>query len=294
MTESSAPTLPPTAPPPLPLDRMIYADLCTDHYPWTEIMVDLEARQTAGFSGVLDAVQGERWARFVWARGQCLGGFTGGGQAVGWAQTHGGLPRARVRLGECPAPVSAVIWTSRAARAGQLAGRWPDTQLILKHEQFYGLLVSEELCSVWESGQVLAGQVPDSGALCVAYSPNTPENREPLLRFWRDLLAAVHHNVSLDEVWQQTCVRLSAEHPCLDPFVHDVTLRGGVLNVDPGVAVGEFRPALQTALRAALLGLGVGLDNLALGNLPSRPEWAAAGLGGPVTGAAPLRRPVGR
>ncbi|MBB5361835.1 hypothetical protein [Deinococcus humi] len=293
MTESPAMPLP-TTPPPLPLDRMIYADLCTDHYPWTEIMVDLEARQAAGFSGVLDAVQGERWARFVWARGQCLGGFTSGGQAVGWAQAHGGLPRARVRLGECSPPVSAVIWTSRAARAGQLPGRWPETHLILKHEQFYGLLVSEELCSVWESGQVLAGHLPDSGALCVAYSPNTPENRERLLRFWRDLLAAVHNNVALDEVWQQTCVRLSAEYPCLDPFVRDVTLRGGVLNVDPGVAVGEFRPALQTALRTVLLGLGVGLDNLALGDLPNRPEWAAAGLGGPVAGAAPLRRPVGR
>ncbi len=292
MTES--PALLPATPPPLPLDRMIYAGLCTDHYPWTEIMVDLEARQAAGFSGVLDAAQGERWARFVWARGQCLGGFTSGGQVVGWAQVHGGLPRARVRLGECAPPVSAVIWTSRAARAGQMAGRWPETHLILKHEQFYGLLVSEELCSVWESGQVLAGHLPDSGALCVAYSPNTPENRERLLRFWRDLLAAVHNNVALDEVWQQTCVRLSAEYPCLDPFVHDVTLRGGVLNVDPGVAVGEFRPALQTALRTALLGLGVGLDNLALGDLPTRPEWAAAGLGGPVAGAAPLRRPVGR
>lgn len=293
MTES--PTLPlPTAPPPLPLDRVIYADLCTDHYPWTEIMLDLETRQAAGFSGVLDAVQGDRWARFVWVRGQCLGGFTGGGQAVTWDVTHGGLPRARVRLGECSPPVGAVVWTSRAARAGALAGRWPDTQLILKREQFYGLVVSEELCSVWESGQVLAGHLPDDGALCVAYSPNTAENREQLLQFWRHLLAAVHSNVSLDEVWQQTCVRLSAEHPCLDPFVREVTLRGGVLNVDPTVAVGEFRPALQTALRVALMTLGVSLDDLALGDLPNRPEWAAAGLGGPVAGAASQRRQVGR
>ncbi|WP_415786705.1 hypothetical protein, partial [Deinococcus saxicola] len=277
-----------------PLDRVIYADLCTDHYPWTEVMLDLETRQAAGFSGVLDAVQGDRWARFVWVRGQCLGGFTGGGQAVGWDVTHGGLPRARVRLGECSPPVGAVVWTSRAARAGALAGRWPDTQLILKREQFYGLVISEELCSVWESGQVLAGHLPDDGALCVGYSPNSEENRERLLRFWHNLLGAVHSNVSLDGVWQQTCVRLSAEHPCLDPFAREVTLRSGVLNVDPGVAVSEFRPALQTALRVALLALGVSLDDLALGELPGQPEWAAAGLRGPVAGAAPVRRQVGR
>ena len=54
-----------------------------------------------------DAVQGDRWARFVWVRGQCLGGFTGGGQAVGWELVHSGLPRARVSLGECAPPVGA-------------------------------------------------------------------------------------------------------------------------------------------------------------------------------------------
>ncbi|GGL66523.1 hypothetical protein GCM10010840_00520 [Deinococcus aerolatus] len=293
MTES--PTLPtPAAPPPVPLDRTVYAGLRTDHYPWTEIMADLETRQSEGFSGVLDAEQGERWARFVWVRGQCLGGFTGGGQAVGWELVHGGLPRARVSLGECSPPVGAVVWTSRAARAGALAGRWPDVQLGLKREQFYGLLVSEGLCSVWDSGQVLAGRLPDTGEMCVAYSPNTPENRERLLQFWRDLLGAVHASIPLDEVWQQTCMRLSAEHPCLDPFVREITLSGGVLFVDRVLAVGEFRPALQTALRAVLLNLGINLNDLALGDLPNRPEWAAAGLGGPVLGSASQRRQVGR
>lgn len=293
MTES--PTLPsPAAPPPVPLDRTIYSGLRTDHYPWTEIMADLDTRQAGGFSGVLDAVQGDRWARFVWVRGQCLGGFTGGGQTVGWELVHSGLPRARVSLGECAPPVGAVVWTSRAARSGQLSGRWPDVQLILKREQFYGLLVSEGLCSVWDSGQVLAGRLPDDGAVCVAYSPNTHENRERLLTFWRDLLGAVAASVPLEEAWQHACVRLSAEHPCLDPFVREITLSGGVLSVDPALGVGEFRPALQTALRTALLGLGVGLQDLALGDLPNRPEWAAAGLGGSVAGATSQRRSVGR
>ncbi|MDV6374176.1 hypothetical protein [Deinococcus arenicola] len=294
---SPAPTSPTTAPPPLPLDTVIYTDLCTDYYPWTEVMLDLEARQAVEFSGVLDAFQGGRWARFVWSRGQCLGGFTHGGQAVAWAQVHGALPRARLHLGGCLPLVSDVVWTSRAARAGTLGGHWPDMERRLEREQFYGLLVSGGQCSVWDTGQMLSGRLPQAGASCVAHSPHTPDTREALLNFWRDLLRRVNHSVPLDEPWNRACVRLSAEHPCLDPFLQDITLRGGVLRVDVGVSVGELRPALHWALRTALGDLGIGLGDLALGNLPQRPEWAAAGLGGAVAPAAPQRqtgRQVGR
>lgn len=220
-------------------------------------MLDLDIRQAGGFSGVLDAAQGGRWARFVWARGQCLGGFTVGG---------------------CLPLVSAVVWTSRAARANTLGGHWPELERQLRREQFYGLLVSGARRSVWDTGQMLTGRLPQAGERYVAYSPNTPENRERLLHFWRDLLGAVHHNVPLDAYWKQVCMRLSAEHPCLDPFLREVTLSGGVLSVDAGVGVGEFRPALHSALRMALVGLGISLNDLALGDLPNRPEWAAATL----------------
>lgn len=280
MTQSS-PLLPPmTAPPAVPLDRAVYLGLSTDHYPWTEVTVDLAARQAQGLSAVFDAVQENRWARFVWLGGQLLGGFTHGGQPVLWNHTMQAMPRARISLVQVQPAVAQVIWACRAAQARPRPGAWPDLRFVLEQEAYYGLLVSGEACSYWISGRVVGGTLPPQGAVCLSYSPNVEGNREALVQFWIELMATIHRNVPLDEHWRQVLLRLSDDFPCLDPFMKDIHLQHGTLHIDPNLPVAEFSPALQAALHAMLARMNLRLSDLKLGSLPDRPEWASNGLEG--------------
>ncbi|WP_034408639.1 hypothetical protein [Deinococcus murrayi] len=264
---------------PLPPEPAVYHGLCTDHYPWTEVTSDLLTRQGQGLSAVFDAQQGPHWARFVWVGGALRGGFTAHGE-VGWAQAMAGLPRARVSLTPLPPAVAETLWTARSGTPQPLEEGWPAGQARLEGGRFSGVLLAPGACSYWQRGRLLAGTLPEPGAACewlgeVAPPPSDAE----LLAFWQELLAATHRHTSLDEVWRTVCVRLAAEHPCLDPFAREVTLQGGRLTVDPSVPAQELLPALLAAFRASLTRLGQPLAELPLGNLPDQPEWQAAGLG---------------
>ncbi|OOV15383.1 MULTISPECIES: hypothetical protein [unclassified Deinococcus] len=265
-------------PVPVPADAAVYTGISTDHYPWTEVTADLAVRQSQEFSGVFDAWQGPRWARFVWTRGTLLGGFTRAGQGLGWAAATQGLPRASVSLTELSPSLSDLLWSTRAAQARALPGAWPDPRPALERERFHGLLISGPHCSFWSSGRVLGGALPLAGATCQVYSQNTEANRDALLAFWQELLGRIHRAVNLDATWRQVTIRLAEQHPCLDPFAQDVHLGGGVLSVDDEVTVNEFRPALVAALEATLARLGQRLIDLPVTDLRDRPEWMAAGL----------------
>lgn len=256
----------------------MYQGLSTDHYPWTDITIDLATRQVQGLSGVLDAEQGGRWARFVWRRGELLGGFTWGGQEVAWATTTLGLPRARVTLTAQDPRVAQLVWSSRARPTPPLNGAWPAPQAALIRAMFTGIVVGGGRASYWEGGQVIAGALPVPGAPCVTCSPYDDVSAEQLAAFWQALLAAVNRAVPLDSAWREICTRLCGTYVCLDPFAQEVVLRGGQLTLDPALDVQEFRPALLAALRATLARLGVRVSDLPLGELRARPEWAAAGL----------------
>ncbi|GGM05426.1 hypothetical protein [Deinococcus aerophilus] len=273
-------TLPlPTSPPSAPTDRVVYAALSTDHYPWTEVLGDLAVRQKRGWSGVLDAVQGPRWARFVWLEGRLLGGFTVGGQALDWAVTLAGLPRARVTLSEAAPMICELLWACRAVSPRPLPTAWPQARDGLERALFSGLLVSGAACSFWNAGRIAGGDLPASGAGGQTYALGLEGDREALVGFWQDLLRTIHHSAPLDDAWRQVTTRLSEDHPCLDPFAREITLQRGQLTVDPGLPVEEWRPALYLALRETLVRVGVRLGDLPLGDLPARPEWLAAGLG---------------
>lgn len=272
------PSLPPTPLPSVPLDQVVYQSVSTDHYPWTEVLVDLAARQAQDFSGVFDARQEDRWARFVWLGGQLLGGFTRDGLDVQWTNTMQALPRATITLAAVQPAVAQVIWACRAALGQHLTGAWPDVRFKMEHETFYGLLVSGGASSYWVSGRVVGGTLPPVGGVCQVFSPNVDSNRDTLVTFWQELIRAVHAAVPLDDHWRQVVVRLSDDFPCLDPFAREVTVQGGRLSIDPAVTVAEFRPAMQAALRAMLARVGVRLGDLNVGDLRGRVEWAASGL----------------
>ncbi|MFC6800468.1 hypothetical protein ACFQDE_00850 [Deinococcus caeni] len=142
----------------MPADAAVYTGISTDHYPWTEVTADLAVRQSQEFSGVFDAWQGPRWARFVWTRGALLGGFTRAGQGLSWAAATQGLPRASVSLTELSPSLSDLLWSTRAAQARALPGAWPDPRAALERERFHGLLISGPHCSFWSSGRVLGAR----------------------------------------------------------------------------------------------------------------------------------------
>lgn len=261
----------------VPQDLAVYSRLSTDHYPWTEVTVDLAARQAQGFTGAFDAVQGQRWARFVWVRGSMRGGFTAGGE-VSWATMMRGLPQAAVSLQSLEPVVAEIVWSCRQSTPTPLRGVWPELQATLGRERFFGVLVSGTACSYWESGRMLGGVLPAVGAACLTLSPPVIDDRPSLLAFWLELIAVTHRTYPLDEVWRQVSIGLATDHPCLDPFAQEVRVLGGVLQVDQEVGVSELRPALLEAYRATLTRLGVRLADLPIASLREQPIWATAGL----------------
>lgn len=262
----------------VPLDAAVYSAISTDHYPWTDVTADLGVRQGQGFTGVLDAWQGSRWARFLWNQGALLGGYTHGGQPVTWTTVMQGLPRARVSLVELSTRLVELLWTTRDVEGRPAPGSWPQTQQALERAHYHGLLVSGAACSYWLSGRLMTGTLPEAGAGAWLFTPHSEANRAGLISFWQELLAVTHRAQPLDAAWQDVTMRLADEHPCLDPFAQDVTFQAGQLTIDDDVPVDEFRPALSAALRGVLSRLGLRLVDLPITNLRDRPEWAASGL----------------
>lgn len=267
-----------TAPFPVPEDQAVYLGLSTDHYPWTDVTIDLAVRQGQGLSGVLDAWQQGRWARFLWLRGELLGGFTWGGQEVAWATATLALPRARVSLTAQEPRVVQLLWSSRSSNPRPLSEPWPGVQASLQRDMFTGVVLGDGHGSYWEGGQILAGTVPPPGTACMAITPYSEISAAHLAEFWRALLNTVSRSVPLEATWREVCTRLCATYDCLDPFAQEIVLRGGQLYVDAELPVQEFRPALLAALRGTLTRLGIRLNDLPLMELRARPEWTAAGL----------------
>lgn len=263
----------------LPPDHAVYARLHTDHYPWTEVTVDLARRQAEGLSGVFDLQQGGNWARFVWVSGALRGGFTAAGD-VSWPAALSALSRAQVSLTSLAPEVAELVWTSRTLAPQPLEGSWPDVQAALERGRFAGVLLGGGTCSFWQGGRVAGGSLPAPGAACevLARPSGGTGDAAAQLAFWRDLIATAHREAPLDEAWRQVSVRLAGQHPCLDPFAREVTVQEGRLETDPDLPADELRGALLAAFQGTLARLGLRLADLPVGELRGRPEWAAAGL----------------
>lgn len=276
----------------VPRDRAVYTQLLTDHYPWTEVTVDLAARQAQGLSGVFDAQQEGTWARFVWVGGRLCGGFTAAGD-VGWPAMLAALPRAEISLIPLDPATAELLWTSRTLEPQPLEGAWPDPAPLLERQGFSGVLLGGGACSFWSGGRVAEGKLPQPGSLCAVLSAQPLLPAQALgaveaaaqLAFWADLIATAHRHTPLDEAWRQVSVRLAGEHPCLDPFAQEVTVQQGRLTLDPDLPPAEAQPALLDAFQATLARLGLRLADLPVGALRTRREWIAAGLETPEAGA---------
>ena len=283
----------------VPLDRPLYAGLHTDYYPWAEVTVDLATRQAQGLSAVFDMEQEGSWARFVWVRGALQGGFTAQNEVM-WPAAMAALPRAQVSLTALDPVVAELIWASRTVPLQALDGVWPTHQAALTHHRFSGVILCEQAVSYWAGGEVVGGELPPTGASCLALpllaetAVTPPASAAPavasaapsatatgstaLLPFWTELIATTHRVSPLDETWRLVSVRLAEQYPCLDPFAHEVYVEGGELHVEAELAPDEMQGALLSAYQATLARLGLRLADLPVAELRTRPEWAAAGL----------------
>lgn len=283
MTQPASASSLPAAPAPLrlpvPHDHVVFARLSTDFYPWTEVLSELETLQAHDLTGVLDVQQGERWARFVWVRGQLRGGVGAGGREVSLAGAGRGLPRALVTLSLTEALVAELLWACRQLAPQPLSAPWPTAQAQLERERFQGVLISGQLSSFWADGRAVTGALPQPGASCLTVSAPSPLDRESLIEVWRELIAlTAEGRPGFDELWKQLSLQASARYPVLDPFAGEIAVKRGQLQVHEDVPAQELRPALLATYRACLDRLGLRLSDLPVSALRRRADWAAAGL----------------
>ncbi|SEJ04368.1 hypothetical protein SAMN04488058_103179 [Deinococcus reticulitermitis] len=264
---------------PVPRDHLVFGPLPTDFYPWTEVLAELELRQTQALTGVLDVQQGERWARFVWVRGELRGGIGAGGREVSLAGAMRGLPRAFVTLSLTEILVADLVWACRQVSPQSLNASWPAAHAQLERERFGGVVISGPHSSFWEDGRVVTGSLPQPGASCLAIAAPGSLDREALIEVWSELIALTRQaHPGFDELWKQLSLQASARYPVLDPFAGEVTVSRGQLRVHEDVPAQELRPALLATYRACLSRLGLNLSDLPLNLLRRRADWAATGL----------------
>lgn len=277
MTQSSTPTQAAIRLP-LPQDRVIYHQLPTDFYPWTEVVTDLE-HSDQEFTAVLDIQEETRWARFIWMRGELLGGIGAGGRDVALDVAMRALPQATVTLTRVEPLVSDILWSCRTTQPKPLDLTWPAAYDQLDRERFRGALISKNTCSFWDGGRVVTGTMPQSGMPCLIIMSGANLERSALVEFWQEMISLTHHeHPELDHVWREVSMQLSGEHPSLDPFVRDIIVSKGRLKIDDSLSMFEMRSALLAAYQSSLIKLKVKLSDLPVTHMQQRPAWAAAGL----------------
>ncbi|GHG07598.1 hypothetical protein GCM10017783_20160 [Deinococcus piscis] len=259
----------------------VYLHLSTDFYPWDEVIADLKTRSQAGQSLLFQANSDAACASFVWKAGQLLGGYSGA-RDLNFAALMRGLPRARVTLVPLDERAAAAMWEHRAAAGQTLRGTGAQVagQLAGQTGVLSGMGAAPQAMSYWEEGEPRWGH----------WTPDAPEQdwrfvalrRTPdaaaLTEFWRQVLAVTHRRAAVDEVWRQVSLALAPHYPVLDPFVREVTVRTGELQVEPSVRPQELQPALLAAYRAVLARLGLRLSDLPLSTLRQHELWNASGL----------------
>lgn len=284
MTPESAPTPPTRVWLPVPAKQVLYT-LSTDHYPWSEVWHDLSQRP--GFTGVLEARSGNRRAQALWIKGQFVGAY-GTRSDKTLEQFSRSFPRALLRLYEADPQTIALAWQGRSQTPQPLPQPWPQAGAALASGGFSGALLGGEnleAVSYWQGGKPLVGTPPPAGQVAIV-GTLTPLSAGKLAEFWNQALAqAASQEPALPRAWEASAKALVNRHPCLDPFIHEVWLEGGRIQVAE-VDVQELRPALRDVFVAAAQSVRFPLAALKDSALGQHPLWQASGLGAAVTGKA--------
>ena len=259
----------------LPLERAVYGDLSTDHYPWTEVYTDLSQRPQ--FSGVLEVQQAELQGRFVWVGGELRGGHDLEGD-LDLRTLPVTFARAQVSLTQLEPALAGLIWVCRDGEQTTLPLDWPDARDLLASRRFRGALLGASACSFWEDGRLVAGTLPAAGETLRTVTPRARYTHTDLEAFWSEVLRGTGTRLPLAEAWRQAAARLADQHPCLDPFAREVWLDGSTLHADPELPIPELRAAMLTQYRTMLSLHGVALRSLPLPDARAHPLWPSSGL----------------
>ncbi len=262
----------------LPSQSALYL-LSTDHYPWSEVLTDLEQRPL--LSAVLEAQQDGRRGRLVWQAGAPLGGFDAAND-LSVAEFTRTFPRATLRLSLVEPLTAQLIWQCRSQQPEAAPQPWPGAQGPLADSGFSGMVLGGEhgsVVSCWQLGKALTGTLPVSGKVYCLPAPQQL-GLPALATFWSQVLGqAAAQAPGITEVWRGVAAELAFEHPCLDPFAREIWLEGAWVRVQADLDVAEVRDALLAAFSAALQQSKVALRSLALSALRASPAWSASGAG---------------
>ncbi|AZI43665.1 hypothetical protein EHF33_13650 [Deinococcus psychrotolerans] len=263
---------------PLPSRPALYR-LSTDHYPWSEVRSDLEARPM--LSAVLEAEQQGRRGRLLWNAGAALGGFDDT-RDLGVNELMSAFPRATVQVTLVDPAVAGLAWQCRSAQPEALSAAWPQAQGQLVSSNFSGALLGGEggeVISFWQSGRPVAGSLPVSGQVQQLSAPQ-PLGGQALMEFWsKVLLLASAQAGNIAEIWRSSAADLADDHPCLDPFAREVWLEKLSVQAVPDLSATELRDALLAVFDATLRRLRLRLRNLAVAELQASPMWSVSGAG---------------
>ena len=278
MTDPTPPT--PTTRFWLPLlSRQAQYVLSTDHYPWSEVCADLEARPL--LSAVLEARQQHRRGRLFWNAGVALGGFDQGSD-LSLSEFMRAFPRATLQLQLVDPAVVSLAWQCRGAQPEALSESWPEVQSALSRSAFAGALMGGDKgasISYWQSGKPVAGTLPTGGQV---YTVSAPQQLSAgaLAGFWSKIYVLAGAQASgLAEAWRACAGELADDHPCLDPFAREVWLEGQQVQVAADIDVTELRGALKAVSDAALRRLRLRIRNLPVTELQNSPLWTISGAG---------------
>jgi hypothetical protein len=283
MTDPTPPT--PTTRFWLPLlSRQAQYVLSTDHYPWSEVCADLEARPL--LSAVLEARQQgsggqSRRGRLFWNAGVALGGFDQG-RDLSVPDFMRTFPRATLQLQLVDPAVVSLAWQCRSAQPEALSEPWPEVQGALSRSAFAGALMGGDKgasISYWQSGKPVAGTLPTGGQV---YTVSAPQQLSAgaLAGFWSKIyVLAGAQAAGLPDVWRACASDLADDHPCLDPFAREVWLEGPNVSVAPDIDVTELRDALKAVSDATLRRLKLRVRSLPVGELQQSPLWTISGAG---------------
>lgn len=263
---------------PLPSRPALYR-LSTDHYPWSEVRGDLEARPL--LSAVLEAEQQGQKGRLMWNAGAALGGFDES-RDLNVEEFSLAFARATLQVTLVDPAMVGLAWQCRSAQPEALGAAWPQAQTQLASSHFSGALLggeSGEVISFWQSGRPVAGSLPVSGSV-QQLSAAQPLGGQELAAFWSKVLLLVSAQAgNAAEIWRSSAAELADDYPCLDPFAREVWLEKFSVRAVPDLSAAELRDALLAVFDATLRRLRLRLRSLPLAELQASPMWSVSGAG---------------